>query len=271
MTVMFGSTVPAARATSGAVRNVGRRFRPAPLLAAAALCLVGVAVPASPAAATTGVAGISVDLAVSNSENNVSSIDSPAIASSGTDPKVVIAYVAADGPHGSRQTVSGISGCGLSWLGSGGETVSNQANDQDGVAAAYYAVSYNTLTDCVVRARLGTGGYAASITVTVLSGASRKVTFSKAGGPEGAPQAIAQASAGSLVFGVGNDWDGAVSRSLLPGQSIVSETVNTDVGDTFWVQRFDDPATAAGPVTVGATAPDDHQWNLVTVTAHPAA
>lgn len=244
-----------------------RRLRPAPMVAATVLALAGVVAAPMPVSAVSGVA---VDRVVSTSENGVSSIAAPAIATSGTAPQVVVAYVAADGPAGSRQTVFGVNGCGLSWLGSGGERVDNHANDQDGVAAAYYAVSYKPLTDCVVTARLGTGGYAASITVAVLSGASRSVTFSKASGSGTAPQAVARADAGSLVFAVGNDWDGAVPRTLLPGQSIVSETVNTDVGDTFWVQRLTEPATAPGPVIVGSSAPDDHQWNLVTVTAHPA-
>ncbi|GAA2699075.1 hypothetical protein GCM10010412_095320 [Nonomuraea recticatena] len=62
-----------------------------------------------------------------------------------------------------------------------------------------------------------------------------------------------------------------MSRTLLPEQSIVSETVNTEVGDTFWVQRLAEPVETAGPVIVGTSSPTDHRWNFVTVTAHPAA
>ncbi|MER7359622.1 hypothetical protein [Nonomuraea dietziae] len=256
MTASPGSRTATAKAMK-------RRTGHAALVAAAAASLAAGMSPAADG-------GVGVDQVVFDSRNGVSAIEAPSVATAGTDPKVIVAYVAADGPAGSRQTIWGVNGCGLSWLGSGGETVSNHANDQDGVAAAYYAVSYKPLADCVVKARLGTGGYAASITVTVLSGAKPRVTFTKASGASGAPQAVAQAAPGSLVFGVGNDWDGAVSRTLLPGQSIVSESVNTDVGDTFWVQRFTNPALEPGAVVVGTTAPDDHQWNFVTATVHPA-
>ena len=74
----------------------------------------------------------------------------------------------------------------------------------------------------------------------------------------------------AIVFGVGNDWDGAVARTLPAGRSIVSQWVDTSAGDTFWVQRRDDPVAAAGTVvTTSDTAPTNHRWNLVAIEVLP--
>ncbi|MFC7723240.1 hypothetical protein [Nonomuraea recticatena] len=183
------------------------------LIVTATVSVAAVVATSSPATAN---ARITIEQVVTDSQNSVSSIESPSFTTSGTDPKVLVAYVAADGPSGARQSIWGINGCGLSWLGSGGETPDHVANDQAGIVTAYYAVSYKPLTDCVVKARLGTGGYAASITVTVLSGARPKVAFSKASGADGAAQATAQASSGSLVFGVATTGTGPCRERCCP-------------------------------------------------------
>src|SRR5688500_1058557 len=89
-------------------KTMKRRTGHAALVAAAAASL---ATGMSPAAAD---AGVGVDQVVFDSRNGVSAIEAPSVATAGTDPKVIVAYVAADGPAGSRQTIWGVNGCGLS-------------------------------------------------------------------------------------------------------------------------------------------------------------
>jgi hypothetical protein len=74
---------------------------------------------------------------------------------------------------------------------------------------------------------------------------------------------------GSLIYGVGNDWNGDVSRTLGTGQTMVHEFLNPG-NDTFWVQRLTDPVPAAGTtVTLNDTAPTDHIWNFAAVEILP--
>jgi hypothetical protein len=65
------------------------------------------------------------------------------------------------------------------------------------------------------------------------------------------------------VYGVGNDWDGAVARTVGASQEIVHQWLDTVVGDTFWVQKRSAPLAAAGTVVqLNDTAPTSHRWNL---------
>jgi len=66
----------------------------------------------------------------------------------------------------------------------------------------------------------------------------------------------------SLVFGVGNDFDNAVARTVGPNQTIVNQYLAT-IGDTYWVQRVTNPVAATGTsVTINDTAPAGDRYNL---------
>jgi hypothetical protein len=68
------------------------------------------------------------------------------------------------------------------------------------------------------------------------------------------------------VFGVGNDWDGAVARTLATTQTMRHQWVDTAVGDTFWSQSLTAATPAAGTVvSIGTSAPTNHQWNFAAV------
>ncbi len=61
---------------------------------------------------------------------------------------------------------------------------------------------------------------------------------------------------GSLVYAVGNDWDGAVARTIPSGQVMVHEWVDTRISDTFWVQTLADKVASQGTtVRLNATDP----------------
>jgi hypothetical protein len=64
---------------------------------------------------------------------------------------------------------------------------------------------------------------------------------------------------------VGNDWDRAIARVPVAGQVLVHQRVDTQVGDTFWVQSTTVPSQANGLVTVADTSPTTDQWNFASV------
>jgi hypothetical protein len=96
---------------------------------------------------------------------------------------------------------------------------------------------------------------AAGIGVTAASSAS-----------SGAPDlSLANTSAGSWVYAVGNDWDQAIARTPVSGQVIVHQRVDTATGDTFWVQSTAAPNTSAGTVDIHDSAPTTDLWNYAGV------
>jgi hypothetical protein len=105
------------------------------------------------------------------------------------------------------------------------------------------------------------------LTVVAFNGASGVGASAGAAGANGAPGVnVTTTSAGSLVFGVGNDWDRAQARTLSPGQAMVHQWVNTTTGDTYWVQQLTNPIAAGGTsVSINDTAPTADRWNFTAV------
>jgi hypothetical protein len=67
---------------------------------------------------------------------------------------------------------------------------------------------------------------------------------------------------GSLVLGVGNDWDNAITRTPGTGQTVVHQYL-PPVGDTYWVQMQNSPTLLSGTsVTINDTAPTGDRYNL---------
>ena len=74
---------------------------------------------------------------------------------------------------------------------------------------------------------------------------------------------------GSLVYGVGNDWDGATARTPVAGQTLVHQYLGP--ADTHWVQTVTAGAVpAAGTlVRLRDSAPTNHRWNFASVEILP--
>ena len=88
----------------------------------------------------------------------------------------------------------------------------------------------------------------------------------------GAPTAtLSPTKTGSWVWGVGNDSDRAITRTVGANQIMVDEYL-APVGDTFWVQRQTAPSTGGSlaPVTINDTAPTTDRWNLAVIEIPPA-
>ena len=101
------------------------------------------------------------------------------------------------------------------------------------------------------------------------------VAFTNAAGPGVVGQASAPTGppdiylpgvfAGNWVFAVGNDWDNAVARTPVSGQMLVHERLETQTGNTYWVQATAAPSTADALVDIHDSAPTNDQWNYAAV------
>jgi Bacterial Ig domain len=186
--------------------------------------------------------------------------------------QLLVAFIAADDATATpKNTVTGVSGGGLTW------TMVVRTNVQRGTAEVWRAVAVTALTNVAVTATLAQQS-ASSITVVSFNGADTSGTNGSNGigatlsasGANGAPTGnVTTTRANSSVWGVGVDWDSAIGRTIGTGQTMVHQFL-APVGDTYWVQR----RTAATPtigsvVTINDTAPTTDQWNLSIVEIRP--
>lgn len=170
---------------------------------------------------------------------------------------LLLAFVSADGPATLSQTAV-VSGAGLTW------TLVRRTNAQSGSSEVWQASAPTPLVNATVKSLLSRSGYHQSLTLVVLSGAAGVGATAGASAKSGAPTAqITTTGAGSWIFGVGNDYDSAIARTLGPGQAMVHQWIETTLGDTYWVQRASSPIGAGGSaVTVNDAAPTSDRWNL---------
>jgi len=177
----------------------------------------------------------------------------------------VLAFVSADGPQGAGMQAATVSGAGLAWR------LVSRANRQSGDAEVWKATAASTLTRAKVRSKLARSGYDQELTVLALRDGGGVSASAIASAPSGAPAVgLTTTAAGSMSYAVGDDWDNAIGRTTGPGQSLVSQWVDTGSGDTFWVQGTSSPDPASGDhVTLGDTAPTADEWNLVGVEVVP--
>jgi len=173
-----------------------------------------------------------------------------------TPGDLVVAFVAYDGPNGLPQTAT-VSGAGLTW------TLVERSNNQSGTAEIWAARTDDPLSSVAVMSQSGQGTtYHGSLTVIAFTNASGPGIVGRTSAPSGAPDIyLPGVAAGNWVFAVGNDWDRAVARTPVSGQVLVHQRVDTQVGDTYWVQSTTAPSTADALVDIHDSAPTTDQWN----------
>jgi PASTA domain-containing protein len=180
--------------------------------------------------------------------------------------EVLIAFATSDGAAtGTNTQTLTVSGAGLTWA------RVQRAAVARGVAEIWTAIAPAALTNVTVSstqsvALINGAPVNQSLTVVTFTGASGVGASNIGGAASGAPAVslVAQA-AGSLVYGVGNDFDRGVARTVPAGQTKVHEFL-APTGDTFWVQSANAPTSAAGAsVTLNDTAPTTDQWNFAIV------
>ena len=221
------------------------------------------------AALTVTQAGLAVDTTTSADSAALagSTISAPAFSTSAAN-ELLLAFVSASYSGAAPNiNVTGVTGGGLTW------TLVRRTNTQQGASEIWRAFATATVSNAAVTATLSKSNAAASITVVSFKGANVSTPVGAVGGGSaatGAPSAsLTTQGANSLVFGVGNDWDGAVARTVGTNQTMIHQYLSS-TGDTFWVQRQNATTQQAGTVvTISDTAPTNHQWNLSIVEIRP--
>jgi len=214
--------------------------------------------------------GISIDANVSGDQpsTSVTTITSPSFSTSSGN-ELLLAFVAADF---TGTSVTGVTGGGLTWQ------LVVRTNVQAGDSEIWRAFATSPLTNATVTATLSQGTVSA-LTVMTFKGVDTSGTNGS-----GAIGAIASANAGSgaptasltttrnnsWVFGVGNDYDNAISRTLGASQTLIHQYL-TPTGDTYWMQRQNAPTPVSGTsVTINDTAPTGDRYNLSVCEILPA-
>ncbi len=201
---------------------------------------------------------ISKDVAVSVDGNGAMTTPSFTTSSNG---ELLVAFVAYDGPSGSPQTAT-VSGGGLAW------NLVQRSNGQPGTSEIWTATAPNAPFTATVSSQpvSSAGTWHGSVTVVGFTNASGTGIVGKASAATGAPDVkLAGVSAGNWVFAVGNDWDNPIARTPISGQVLVHQRVDTQIGDTYWVQSTAAPATISGTVDVHDSAPTTDRWNYAAV------
>lgn len=208
---------------------------------------------------------LAIDKNISTSRSSSgSSITSPTFSTSSAN-ELLLAFVASDAKS-AGVTVTGVTTTGVTW------SLVKRTNAQLGTAEIWKAFASTALTNVSVKASLSQS-VAASITVVTFTGANTSTPTGATGtnsASSGAPSAsLMTTHNNSWVFGVGNDWDNAIARTLGPNQSFVNQYLS-NTGDTFWVQSMTSPTPTSGTtVVINDTAPTGDRFNLSLVEVVP--
>lgn len=222
------------------------------------------------AQAATGTGALALDVNVSKDGTKAASIASPAFSTKAGN-ELLLAFVATDYLGGANTTVTSVTGGGLTWV------LAVRSNSQSGTSEIWRAFAPSTLSNAMVTATL-TQSVVSSITVLSFTGADSTGTSGSgaigataaAGAAAGAPTAsVVTTRNNSWVFGIGNDFDNAITRAVGSNQSLVHQLL-TSTGDTYWVQEQNAVTAVSGAlVTINDTAPTTDRYNLAVVEVLP--
>ena len=188
-------------------------------------------------AITATAGGIVIDQTVFKDVKGVATTPTFSTAAAGA---LLVAFVGSDGPTAGGQTMT-VTGAGLTW------TLVKRTNARPGDAEIWWARATGTLTNVSVTSTPGVTGFDQSLTVVAFRGASGVGATGTANAATGAPTvSLTTTRAGSWVFGVGNDWDRAATRTVGAGQTMVHQWVDSTTGDTYWTQSTSAPTPASG-------------------------
>jgi hypothetical protein len=170
---------------------------------------------------------------------------------------ILFAFAASDEPA-SRGQFLNISGSGLTW------TLVARSNEQLGVSEIWTAVATAKMKVAVASVQ-EIDGYYQSLTVVAFRGVKGVGASALASGPTGAPAvSITTTRPGSLVYGVGNDWDKAIDHKVGTDQKLLHQS-KAPIGDTFWVQNREQAVASPTQVQLTNTAPTTDRWNFAAV------
>jgi hypothetical protein len=175
--------------------------------------------------------------------------------------ELLLAFASSDGPINNTQTLT-VSGAGLSW------SLVKRANAQAGTAEIWTATAPTALTNATFTAKQARTGYNMSLYVIAVQNSIGIGTSVAAASSNGPPTlTLTTTRAGSLIYGVGYDWDNTVARVVGTNQILDNQWLDTGAGDTHWVQNqtYSPSIPAGSTVTLNDTAPINDRWNFVGV------
>jgi Domain of unknown function (DUF1929)/Bacterial Ig domain/Glyoxal oxidase N-terminus/Kelch motif len=222
-------------------------------------------------AQTAGTSTLVIDATSSRGlTSKATTVATPAF-STNAGNELLLAFIAGDYLSGTNTTVTGVTGAGLTWA------LVKRTNAQSGTSEIWRAFAPTSLSGVTVTATLSQS-VVSSITLMSFMGAD--ATGSNGSGAIGATASASAASGApsgslkttrnnSLVLGVGNDFDNALTRVAGSAQSLVYQLL-TSTGDTYWVQRQNNATPVSGTtVTINDTAPTGDLYNLALVEVLP--
>jgi hypothetical protein len=220
-----------------------------------------VSITVTPVSTACSATAPTVDVQVSGDQTQrTSKLTAPKLTTAGGG-ELILAFVSGDGPASPTQTVSKLTGGGLTW------TLAVRSNKSWGTTEVWQAQATAKLTDAVVTATLAKSNFGGSITVVAFKGAGTAIAATTAAfGTTGMPNAkITPTRCNSLVWATGHDWSTATAPLAAGGQSLTHVFIDESVRDSYWTQALNG-ATAAGiAVTVGDTMPMNDRWTLAVV------
>jgi type II secretory pathway pseudopilin PulG len=203
---------------------------------------------------------ISVDQTVKT--DGVSTV-STAPFSTNSPNELLVAYVSADGPKGPKQTVT-VSGAGLAWTRAVG------TNGANGDAEIWTASTSSVLKGAIVTATEGISGHDESLVVVAYDGAGGVGATNASSSAAGAPSVtLVPKMTGSVIAGVGQDWNASIARTLGANQTLVYQMPDPAHNDTRWVQSVDGTQTMGIPTVVDDTAPTNDSYDLAAIEITP--
>ena len=210
-------------------------------------------------------AQVAIDVTVSRNITANSAIgDARRRSRLGSGNEVLLAFVATDYISGPNTTVTSVSGGGLTWV------LVVRSNAQAGTSEIWRAFAPARLTNVDGHGDHLAGGHVVDHRDELHrcrhvrdQRLRRDRRHRQRNSSYGAPSAsLVTTRNNSMVFGVGNDYDNAIARTLGTGQTLMHQYL-TSVGDTYWVQRRTSPTPlAARAVTINDTAPTSDRYNL---------
>ena len=214
------------------------------------------------ASSTSG--AISIDAKIWKDQSSASTTVATPAFSTTSGQELLLAFISTDYLQGSNTTVQSVSGAGLTWA------LVARTNAQSGTSEIWRAFAPTALTGVAVTATLSQK-VVSLLTVVSFTGTDPSGTngsgaigaVANASSARGAPTAALIATRnGSWIFGVGNDFDNAISRTPGAGQTLVHQYLSSS-GDTYWVQMQNGPTSLTGAsVTLNDTAPAMDRYNF---------
>jgi Domain of unknown function (DUF4082)/Bacterial Ig domain len=205
-----------------------------------------------------------IDVSVSRDQGTASATVTSPVFSTSAGNELLLALVGTDYISGANTTVTGVSGGGLTW------TLVGRTNVQSGTAEIWRAFAANPLTSVQVTATMSQAVWSSmqivsfsNVDTSGVNGAGAIGAIASGNASFGAPSAtLITTRDNSWVFGVGSDFDAAISRTVGANQTLVHQFLSPS-GDTYWMQRTTNAIPTSGTsVTINDTAPTSDRYNL---------